>query len=420
MKQTKVLRTALIAVLALVLLCSLVACNKDKTDPDGSTPELSAEMKQLIEDSRADIDAAFNWFLSNAEQIKVDGDKGVDMHITCYGRDDRGPYIVVGVSLYGLYGYGPGAVDPPTIEIYPNEERAQARYEDIEYKDGVRVDGCKIIMGDGYEEMLSYKRPENITVFNSDVMAFMQSKLHRGAAKNEGMTETTFYYDSSDNIVEADTITSPARGVCLTLEGIANDFESEDPIEDFSSGIPEFMDINYTSDSYIRVNKDTGYCSYKLTYKTGWSLRRDYEGKYFTEYWCNDLPSSLTLPSNIGGYDIEKAELSLYNEYGGYVEGTIDHFIIEKEIDSVYINYNIKEIDIPLSNKAFVDMDDNSALEKINFAGTMQQWRDLYGERAQEWVHVYDHWDEETDESVYVDISFKVVCKDGTINYPEA
>ena len=194
MKQTKVLRTALIAVLALVLLCSLVACNKDKTDPDGSTPELSAEMKQLIEDSRADIDAAFNWFLSNAEQIKVDGDKGVDMYIDCYSSecrvDDWVPYIEVEVSLYG---YGAEAVDfAMQVEIYPNEERAQARYEDIEFKDGVRVDGCKIIRGDGYEEMLSCKRPENITVFNSDVMAFMQSKLHRGAAKNEGMTETTF------------------------------------------------------------------------------------------------------------------------------------------------------------------------------------------------------------------------------------
>ncbi len=397
--------------LVLTLIFMLVACNKDKNNNSDDNVELTDDMKQLVEKSREDIDAAFNYFLTAVEE---GNDCSLDISFESDWMD-MSAYLEIDDEYFH-------------IEIYKSEAYAQKAYSSKSRLDKDVLVGDKIIYNkELYNQIIKSKRPSNITKFTQEQMQFMESKLHRGAGKNEEETELALrvYDEFNDfNLLFAAYI----GGVPSPYfqEGYMSYNEADKPKWD---SIKKLMSINYTDDSYFDIDKAAGTISCKGISKPGWhveeitqSIWNDqtheyeeiYTGKYEAFYMdLEPLPSTLTVPEKVGGYGIESAEVSIKD--GNILES----LVIEKEMSEVNLYGNIKQITIPKG--IMLDINYNTALERINFGGTMDEWNALYGYAAQWWTKVtqYDYSTGERVE-VTIDVSFIVVCTNDSITYPKA
>ena len=413
----------LIAVLVPVMAFALVACNNDKKNNNSDSVEMTEGIKKVVEESKSDIDALFNYFLVAAEAIDANAEEGTaSFNLEYYNVDPRDTDFTGGFVRVGFH------AEDEDFEwaVFENEADAKSAYdaEKDEYE-GVVRDGKKIISDNAvYQKALQSKRPSTIKKFAQEQIEFMEGKLHRGIDKNESNTVAPFYFDVEEGAV-AYWYMEPMKGNCDAMEG----YMPYDKDNVSIANEQKFMSINYTDDSYIKINEQAGYYYAKLINKPGWHIdeitdyhyneqTQDYEnvgtGKYRANYFYNELPATLTVPAKIGEYDIERAELYLNDE------DALNAVVVEKAIGEVRLSGKIKEITIPVSDKPFVRVSDNTALKTINFGGTTQQWEEQYKNLAQDWTHVYDHYDEEKEESVYVDITFTVVCTNGNITYPKA
>lgn len=434
MNKTKCIKTLFIAILALLLLFTLVACGEKNDDKrpsdDDPTVEISDDMKQLVENSRADIDAVFNYFLTSVEEGKEGG-----MQITT--NNDNGDRICT--SIYLFYGEDGG-----DIIIYQNEERAQEEYEesyksdsDEEYEDEkAYLDGNKIIINkELYDLIVKSKRPANITKFTQEQVKFMENKLHRGVGKNEESAVAIYRADEEGLTYMFNAEIS--GGYDYIREGFVNytdEFKKvrRDQLSQIAP-VKKLMHINYTDDSYIEMDENTRSISFKLTSRPGWHVEEiseskwneqiyDYETiyteKYRAKYYdLETLPSALTIPASVGGYDIEGAEVIIRSG------NTLESLSIEKEMSMVNLYGDIKQITLPASDKKMLDIIDNTALERINFGGTTDEWYALYdgynNYDAQRWTRG-SRYDYSTGEYIDIVVSFTVVCTNGSYSYPRA
>lgn len=413
MKQQKSfnVRMLLIAVLALLMAFALVACNGDKKNNENNSDnsdnvELSEGAKQVVEQSRSDFDAMLNYFLTCAE---AGSDDEITFQVAYISDDYVGP--VLSNCFLNL-----GDDDGFAVSVFKNEEDA------INYSDGSIRIGNKLISDYSmYQKIIGSKRPSSITKFTKEQVEFMDSKLHRGVRSNEAYCHADFYANNVDDFGEVTYNCYMLNSNCKTSEGILK--MNNSAVMEMIGGDEEFVSVNFTEDSYVRNDEPTGLTTFKLIDKPGWHISEilDYQhddaptGKYKAEYYYIEASSTITLPTKIGDYDIDEAIL---DPYYGDIDIIIESVTIAQAIKKVSLDGNIKEITIPLSDHPFVEIKSNAALETINFGGTMQQWEDLYGYKAQTWTHV-DVYDHMTGESTYVDISFTVVCTNGSITYPK-
>lgn len=395
MKQFKCIKAILIAALTLLLAVTLFACNGDPTQNNDNNSnitepeELSAAMAYLVENSRADIDAAYNWFLTLEEE-------GVDRGFyISYNNVDERRYIMASV----------GTPEGSCSLIFFVDNAAAQAYKEQNMFEGT-VDGNKLIDNSAaYQNILSGSRPEQITKFTREQLQFMEGKLHRGAGQDETYTVATFYLNRLE-----------FRSSSLIYEGIAK-YTEEDKAELASA--KRLIDVNYSEDSYINEDEETGIVEYRLKCKIGWKLKeirdsgQEYAGKYEAYYVYpsnNNTATTVTLSDKIGDFEIVSAFADFVLE-----NDTLDTMIIEKPIEEVQLYGRIKHIFIPLSEVAFVEINMNPALETINFGGTTQQWEALYGQYADYWVHA-DY--EDINGGGRKDITFTVICTNGEIVYP--
>lgn len=453
MNQTKRISTLLIAILVLLLALTLAACNdggntnpnvdssvdntqdennntdtddgnnddgqqKDDDDSPSSDIELSESMKLLIKQSKADIDAMFNYFLTLSESAIADDTVNNDVGMIlsyCNGAintDFVGGYVYFGVdSAYG----------DVFVYVLENESSANWLFAESGSED-ITIIGNKVIQNNAlYQQVLNSTRPAPITKFTEDQIEFVESKLHRGIDNNEAYSWAEFDFNCETNKGTVGWDNTMIKGNCATMEGIGT-------LDDLYEFDEKFMSFNYTDDSYVKYDEATGLVSLKLIDKPGWhieEIKTSYfneqtqrmelipTGKYIATYFYKDLPASVTVPAKLGDYDIEEANINLETDE------TLDTVVIEN--DNVQLHGPIKQITISVRDVAIdIDLSMNTALKNIIYSGTTQKWEELYGTIATNWTHVYDHYDEDKCENVYVDITFTVVCTDGRITYPKA
>lgn len=420
MKQTKhtYFKMLLIVALALLMSFALVACNGDKKNKNDDNAELTDAMKQMVEDCRTDLDAMFNCFLTNSE--KDFPNNTATMHI----------WYQNSVDIYGGYVTSRLAyTDPETsrsvfieIAVYEDENVAKSREQEDADSDIKRF-GNKVISNyTQYQQMLKCTRPSSITKFTKEQIEFMENKLHRGAEKKEGYAICEFTAGSNKygSVLWYNVIT---KGMCSSREGIGErDGLYLDELD------TEFININYTDDSYIKFDEKTGLTSFKVTEKVGWhvyELTEGYDdqptGKFEAQYFYDDkIPSSLTIPTKIGDYDIDEAYVD--TTYLNDPNATIKSVIITKAFTEVELSGNIKQITIPACDRAFVEITNNTALTTVNFGGTTQQWEAMqanadYDFKADNWCTA-GYYDLETHEYVEKEVTFTVKCTNGNITYP--
>ena len=408
--KSKHIKLLLIAVLALVMAFALVACNGDKKNSDDV--EMSEATKQIVEQSRSDFDAMLNYFLTRVEALTAEEQFNTIFYNS--GVID---------AFDGGYAECSFVIDDDGVNLYvfENEDVAKSIYESefTDSEDAVRIGNKLIYNYTLYQQIIDTKRPASITKFTKEQIEFMEDKLHRGVGKKEAFSVSSFDV-SEDESGSVMWYNAMLNSNCQTFEGIYKANNSE--AEEFAIGLlgdEKLRSINYTEDSYIKRDETTGITSYKFTHKPGWHVEEiiDYQtdeptGKYSATYYYSEVPSTITIPTKVGEYEIEEVRIEL--EGADNDSNVMQSVVIEKEIHRVYLDGKIKQITIPASDEAFVSISDNTELKTINFGGTTQQWEELYGYSAQNWTHVYDN-----NEEKYVDISFTVVCTNGNITYPK-
>lgn len=408
--KSKHIKLLLIAVLALVMAFALVACNGDKKNSDDV--EMSEATKQIVEQSRSDFDAMLNYFLTRVEALTAEEYAGFYVH---YNSGDL-KYDLGGALAYCGLELSDDSVE---IFVFKNTDDAKAyENENMGDKADAKRIGNKVIENYTlYQQILGSKRPSVITKFTKEQVTFMEKKLHRGLDKKE--VDSVAYFDVGYNMNLGNVVwyNSMLNGNCHLQESIVT-MSASDIEHNF--GDEKLMSINYTEDSYVKRDEATGLATIKLTDKPGWHVEAitDYQtdeptGRYSAAYYYSEVPSTITIPTKVGEYEIDEVRIEL--EGADNDSNVMQSVVIEKEIHRVYFDGKIKQITIPASDEAFVSISDNTALKTINFGGTTQQWEELYGFSAQNyWTHVYDNNEEE-----YVDITFTVVCTNGSITYPK-
>ncbi len=451
MKHSKHLRLLLVAALVVLLVVALVACNdggnknkdndpnKNPSENPGENPgenpdDTPDEAQQILELAKADIEAAYNQFLTMAETYTKGNDCEASINVNYINGNStmmagslttNSPIVMIDLS----YGNDNEGAELRTYVCLDSND-TQAVYDfDVINMEGdpamYEINGNKVIYNkSAYEDIHNATRPQNITKFTEEQLQFMENKLYTPLADGEDYVEIMFDWDSATDKGNVERQMYPTKGNCYCYEAI-REYESYMRHDaDVDKRLSDYFYINYTEDSYIREDKDAGYVSIRRVDRPGWHMSSnssghqdeqtgetiwELEGRW--EYYYEELPSTLVVPSEVEGHKVVSVEIQLNRQ------DTLNFLVIENVFEDLWIDGNVKEITVPDSDKAFVHIYDNAALETIHFNGTTDKWNELYGESAQGWTKIYDHTDPQTEQDVYVYITFSVICTNGTLTY---
>lgn len=442
MKHSKHVRLLLVAALVLLLVVALVACNdggnKNKDNdpnknpsvdpgeyPDKTPDDTPDEAQQILELAKADIEAAYNYALALIEENADNPKWNATVAFVYYASNCRVTSMKNKSQVAAVW------IDYGTEEEYTqsrayiclDKESAQAVYDyDLKYISGndglLEVYGNKVIYNNSvYQNIQNATRPETITKYTAEQLKFLENRMYKPAQKDDDYHQLTIgcaggykYVDYSKYYNQSDCCTDET----ITIYDNADHFNSASVKNDYDK-FQKFKSINYTDDSYFNIDEEACCFSYSLTDKPGWHVDDEYSepnGKYRARYFYDDPTATAIVPTKIGEYEIEQANIDMAYD-------TLNEVVIEKPLSSVTLYGSIKNVTIHASDTEFVYIHDDEALEKITFTGTTQQWEKLYENETQGWAHVYDHYDEDKDEDVYIDISFTVECTNGILTYPK-
>ena len=448
MKQNKLKTLALVLALALVLslaVCMLVACNpKDDNTTGGNQNTPGEDGNKLSGFAKIFSEEQFNALVGYLYSTNAENNTDGSVYMYYYNAETiaanapdklelQNGFITATVRI--LYGYDSekdSYSDKKTIVISylstPEEANTileATKNDRWEFAFEFDPEEAKIAHTFGnvavleseeglYEKLMASTIPDTVSAARKEMLKLSYDEIASNNFVGFGILDIykTTNNEQNDQIIdELYFENEPVHGDCcenLIYTNYADDVARLKKEWEQDS-------IFYTSDSFFDDAKESGYAFEYSKDKPGfvYNIYSDIINTITGYNQTEDEMDEIIFPAELDGHKIESVSM--------YSIGKVKNVVISEGITSVSFGYHditadIQNITLPSSiTSVGLNCPD---LKTVNYAGSTADFEQKLGESANRWCHVNIGYDSETHGSIYKDITITVVCKDGTLTYP--